>query len=173
MFVSSVLGGIICNVMLGHSKVRLLQFVGNKPFTLCNMLNGKVKYQEINHVPASHNFILELCACGSYKKSRILIFGDQEADSWGRRKKKTKSVQVKSRPYWKCLLALVSPILSLSCPEYLPLDLQVWTISTVLYPSPVVYNRLPPGGTWVNCVWVCAAGLSEPLPHYSLFCSQS
>ena len=65
---SSVLGGIICNVMLGHSKVRLLQFVGNKPFTLCNMLNGKVKYQEINHVPASHNFILELCACGSYKK---------------------------------------------------------------------------------------------------------
>ena len=28
------------------------------------------------------------------------------------------------------------------------------------------------GGTWVNFCWVCAAGLSEPLPHYSLFCSQ-
>ena len=23
------------------------------------------------------------------------------------------------------------------------------------------------GGTWVNLCWVCAAGLSEPLPHYS------
>ena len=22
------------------------------------------------------------------------------------------------------------------------------------------------GGTWVNFCWVCAAGLSEPLPHY-------
>ena len=27
----------------------------------------------------------------------------------------------------------------------------------------------PGGGTWVNVCWVCAAGLSEPLPHYSLF----
>ena len=26
-------------------------------------------------------------------------------------------------------------------------------------------------GTWVNC-WVCAAGLTEPLPHYRLFCDQ-
>ena len=30
------------------------------------------------------------------------------------------------------------------------------------------------GGTWVSFFWVCAAGLSEPLPHYSLcrFCDQ-
>ena len=28
------------------------------------------------------------------------------------------------------------------------------------------------GGTWVNFCWVCAAGLSEPLPHYSLFLGQ-
>ena len=28
------------------------------------------------------------------------------------------------------------------------------------------------GVTWVNFCWVCAAGLSEPLPHYSLFCGQ-
>ena len=30
-----------------------------------------------------------------------------------------------------------------------------------------------PGGggvSWVNFCWVCAAGLSKPLPHYSLFC---
>ena len=27
-------------------------------------------------------------------------------------------------------------------------------------------------GTWVNVCWVCAAGLSEPLPHYSLFFGQ-
>ena len=26
--------------------------------------------------------------------------------------------------------------------------------------------------TWVNCCWVCAAGLSKPLPYYSLFCGQ-
>ena len=26
------------------------------------------------------------------------------------------------------------------------------------------------GGTWVNFWWVCAACLSESLPHYSLFC---
>ena len=25
------------------------------------------------------------------------------------------------------------------------------------------------GGTWVIFCWVCAAGVSEPLPHYSLF----
>ena len=29
-----------------------------------------------------------------------------------------------------------------------------------------------PGGTHVNFCWVCAAGLSEPLPHYSLFRGQ-
>ena len=29
------------------------------------------------------------------------------------------------------------------------------------------------GGNWVNFCWVCAAGLSEPLPHYSSsFCGQ-
>ena len=26
-----------------------------------------------------------------------------------------------------------------------------------------------PGGIWVNFCWVCAADLSVPLPHYSLF----
>ena len=30
----------------------------------------------------------------------------------------------------------------------------------------------PRGGTRVNFLWVCAAGLSEPLPHNSLFCDQ-
>ena len=29
------------------------------------------------------------------------------------------------------------------------------------------------GGTWVDFCCVCAAGLSEPLPHYSLFCDLS
>ena len=28
------------------------------------------------------------------------------------------------------------------------------------------------GGTWVNVCWVCAGGLSEPLPHFSLFFGQ-
>ena len=30
----------------------------------------------------------------------------------------------------------------------------------------------PGGGTWVKFCWVCAAGFSEPLPHYSLLCGQ-
>ena len=34
----------------------------------------------------------------------------------------------------------------------------------------VLYS--PGRGTWVNFCWVCAAGLSEPLLHYSLFCGQ-
>ena len=27
-------------------------------------------------------------------------------------------------------------------------------------------------GKWVNFCWVCAAGLSQPLLHYSLLCDQ-
>ena len=30
----------------------------------------------------------------------------------------------------------------------------------------------PRGGTWVHFCWVCAAALSEPLPHYSVFRGQ-
>ena len=33
-------------------------------------------------------------------------------------------------------------------------------------------NKDPQGGTWVNVCWLCAAGLSEPLPHYGLFFGQ-
>ena len=34
------------------------------------------------------------------------------------------------------------------------------------------YLKSGGGGTWVNFCWVFVAGLSEPLPHYSLFCVQ-
>ena len=36
-------------------------------------------------------------------------------------------------------------------------------------------GRDPPGGggTWVNFLRVCAAGLSEPLPHYSQSCREN
>ena len=36
----------------------------------------------------------------------------------------------------------------------------------------LIQNGMPPpgGGTWVNFCWVCAAGPSALLPHYSLFC---
>ena len=33
-------------------------------------------------------------------------------------------------------------------------------------------KRTPGGVTWVNVCWVCAAGLTQPLPHYSLFFGQ-
>ena len=42
--------------------------------------------------------------------------------------------------------------------------------------SVILDKHTPPGGgeggggTWINFCWVCAAGLPEPLPHYSLFC---
>ena len=41
-----------------------------------------------------------------------------------------------------------------------------------LYPGQDTSEPGGEGGTWVNFCWVCAAGLSEPLPHYSLFCGQ-
>ena len=31
----------------------------------------------------------------------------------------------------------------------------------------VLLSKARGGGTWVQFCWVCAAGLSEPLPHYS------
>ena len=33
------------------------------------------------------------------------------------------------------------------------------------------WRKFPRGVTWVNFCWVCAASLSEPLPHHNLFCS--
>ena len=38
------------------------------------------------------------------------------------------------------------------------------------YPTGLLF--MPRGVTWVNFCWVCAAGISEHLPHYSLFCGQ-
>ena len=38
--------------------------------------------------------------------------------------------------------------------------------------QPSLLAPRPEGDTWVNFCWVCAAGLSEPLPQYSLFCGQ-
>ena len=38
--------------------------------------------------------------------------------------------------------------------------------------SPSPSSQCVWGGTWVNFCWVCAAGLSEPLPHYNLFFGQ-
>ena len=42
-----------------------------------------------------------------------------------------------------------------------------------IFPKRVATRQIPGrgGGTWVKFCWVCAAGLSEPLPHYSLFCA--
>ena len=53
----------------------------------------------------------------------------------------------------------------------------IYNTYVLLMPKPVCEKGeperlLPIGGTWVNFCWVCAAGLSEPLPHYSLFCGQ-
>ena len=40
------------------------------------------------------------------------------------------------------------------------------------YVLQIQIRKAPGGGTWVNFCWVCATGLSRPLPHYSLFCNQ-
>ena len=43
-------------------------------------------------------------------------------------------------------------------------------------PDKYIYHIFLRGGgggrTWLKFCWVCAAGLSEPLPYYSLFCGQ-
>ena len=42
-----------------------------------------------------------------------------------------------------------------------------------LFDTRVVVGGGGDGGiAWVNFYWVFAAGISEPLPHYSLFCGQ-
>ena len=35
-------------------------------------------------------------------------------------------------------------------------------------------TNIPGGGGGIGLIfwWICAAGLSDPLPHYSLFCGQ-
>ena len=38
--------------------------------------------------------------------------------------------------------------------------------------SPLIRDPKGARGTWINFCWVCVAGLSEPLPLYSLFCGQ-
>ena len=43
-----------------------------------------------------------------------------------------------------------------------------WELS--IFESNISKDTAPGGVTWVNFGWVCAAGLSEPLPYYSLFC---
>ena len=69
----------------------------------------------------------------------------------------------------------------LSPPKHINSDLVrvCWNTSVRLLPifSPnlALYGQIwlfypRGGGTWVNFCWVCAAGLSEPLPYYSLFC---
>ena len=42
----------------------------------------------------------------------------------------------------------------------------------ILHRTTCLFPRGGGGGTLVNVCWVCAAGLSEPLPSYSLFCGQ-
>ena len=47
-------------------------------------------------------------------------------------------------------------------------------VNMVIHRKMVVrYAHIPgeEGATGVNFCWVCTAGLSESLPHYSLFCS--
>ena len=63
--------------------------------------------------------------------------------------------------YWNCNSN--GPQLELEECMKIQFPLVIWVLTAA---------KLPGGGTWVNFCWVCAAGLSEPLPHYSLFCGQ-
>ena len=58
---------------------------------------------------------------------------------------------------------------------FLPFSLTSWSSLLKLPKDHHIGNYVlysPGRGTWVNFWWVCAAGLSEPLLHYSLFCGQ-
>ena len=57
--------------------------------------------------------------------------------------------------------------------------LKVKELQKLIVQNEIKYSRIhlsviqPGGGViWVKFCWVCAAGFSEPLPHYSLFCGQ-
>ena len=45
-------------------------------------------------------------------------------------------------------------------------------VKTLIYLNESFHSRGRGGGTWVNFCWVCTAGLSEYLPHHSLFGDQ-
>ena len=53
--------------------------------------------------------------------------------------------------------------------QHVPFSPAWWFCTT-----PSIYGARGGGGEgpWGNFCWICAAGLSEPLPHYSLFCGQ-
>ena len=88
-----------------------------------------------------------------------------------------------SHCYWRladasCLIIHNSYKLPLTkncrCSLYYNIELPLLGLLEIFRPT--VLTHMPrargEGGTWVNFCWVCAAGLSEPQPHYSLFCGQ-
>ena len=66
----------------------------------------------------------------------------------------------------------------LAVPIYLLMRKKLYAIKSVLshQSAPIPQQSSPRvgggGDTLVNVCWVCAAGISEPLPHYSLFFGQ-
>ena len=66
----------------------------------------------------------------------------------------------------------------LAVPIYLLMRKKLYAIKSVLshQSAPIPQQSSPRvgvgGDTLVNVCWVCAAGISEPLPHYSLFFAQ-
>ena len=66
----------------------------------------------------------------------------------------------------------------LAVPTYPLMRKKLYAIKSVLshQSAPIVQQSTPRvgggGGTLVNVCWVCAAGISEPLPHYSLLFGQ-
>ena len=62
----------------------------------------------------------------------------------------------------------------LAVPTFPLMRKKLYAIKSVLshQSAPIVQQSSPRVGTLVNVCWVCAAGISEPLPHYSLFFGQ-
>ena len=59
--------------------------------------------------------------------------------------------------------------------SFFPKTIREWNSlanETVNAPNLTAFKTRGGGGTWVNVCWVCAAGLSEPQPHFSLFFGQ-
>ena len=115
------------------------------------------------------NYIRDLSGIFSISSLvRILLFVQKSSCLYNKKKVTLWLVFSRGKKIFYSLDALARKIL------FLPLENRIHIFAP---PCNILYISSKPWGmggkgTWVNFCWVCAAGLSEPLPHYSVFSSQ-